>query len=71
MQDAGIAVRPFLEITFPQLASRINYRNHRKITVIDGKIGYIGGMNIADPAMSKEPNGERGATHICVSRGLR
>ena len=42
MQDAGIAVRPFLEITFPQLASRINYRNHRKITVIDGKIGYIG-----------------------------
>ena len=48
MQDAGIAVRPFLEITFPQLASRINYRNHRKITVIDGKIGYIGGMNIAD-----------------------
>lgn len=37
MQDAGIAVRPFLEITFPQLASRINYRNHRKITVIDGK----------------------------------
>ena len=48
MQEAGIAVRPFLEISFPQLASRINYRNHRKITVIDGRIGYIGGMNIAD-----------------------
>ncbi len=48
MQQAGIHVRPFLEITFPQLASRINYRNHRKITVIDGRIGYIGGMNIAD-----------------------
>ena len=41
-------MRPFLEITFPQLASRINYRNHRKITIIDGHIGYIGGMNIAD-----------------------
>ena len=48
MQEAGIVVRPFLEITFPQLASRINYRNHRKITIIDGHIGYIGGMNIAD-----------------------
>lgn len=48
MRDAGITVRPFLEISFPQLASRINYRNHRKITVIDGRIGYIGGMNIAD-----------------------
>ena len=48
MRDAGIMIRPFLEISFPQLASRINYRNHRKITVIDGNIGYIGGMNIAD-----------------------
>ncbi len=48
MQNAGIQTHPFFEITFPQLASRINYRNHRKITVIDGKTGYIGGMNIAD-----------------------
>lgn len=35
-------------IYFPLFNTRINYRNHRKIVVIDGKIGYTGGMNLAD-----------------------
>lgn len=48
MRRAGIDARPFLRVTFPSLANRINWRNHRKIVVIDGEIGYIGGMNIAD-----------------------
>lgn len=45
---AGIEVEPFLKLTWSALTSRLNYRNHRKIVVIDGKIGYVGGMNIAD-----------------------
>ncbi|MCH5327715.1 MAG: cardiolipin synthase [Coprobacter sp.] len=45
---AGIEVRPFLEVRFPQLTNKINYRNHRKIAIIDGVAGFIGGMNIAD-----------------------
>lgn len=48
MRRAGIDAQPFMRVTFPQLASRLNWRNHRKIVVIDGEIGYIGGMNIAD-----------------------
>lgn len=48
MQSAGIEVHPFFRVNFPQFANRINWRNHRKIVVIDGFIGYIGGMNIAD-----------------------
>lgn len=48
MKAAGIDVQPFLRVTFPQLANRLNWRNHRKIVVIDGVTGYIGGMNIAD-----------------------
>lgn len=48
MKDAGVEVRPFFRVNFPQFANRINWRNHRKIVVIDEKIGYIGGMNIAD-----------------------
>lgn len=48
MQAAGIEVEPFLKATFRFLASRVNYRNHRKIVVIDGKVGFVGGMNIAD-----------------------
>lgn len=45
---AGIEVEPFLKLTLPSLTSRLNYRNHRKIIIIDGEIGYVGGMNIAD-----------------------
>lgn len=48
MRETGIDIHPFFRVTFPQLANRINWRNHRKIAVIDNKIGYIGGMNIAD-----------------------
>lgn len=48
METAGIEVQPFFRVNFPQLANRINWRNHRKLVIIDGAIGYIGGMNIAD-----------------------
>lgn len=48
MQEAGVDTHPFFKLNFPQFANRINWRNHRKIVVIDGRIGYIGGMNIAD-----------------------
>lgn len=48
MTDAGIEIYPFFKVHFPFLGSRINWRNHRKIVIIDGKVGYIGGMNIAD-----------------------
>jgi cardiolipin synthase len=47
-RKAGIETEPFLKLAFPALTSRINYRNHRKIVVIDGRIGYVGGMNVAD-----------------------
>lgn len=47
MLCGGIDVRSFLKVRFPQFTSKVNYRNHRKIVVIDGKVGYIGGMNIA------------------------
>ncbi len=48
MRAAGVQVFPFFEVTFPQLGTRINWRNHRKICIIDGTIGYLGGMNVAD-----------------------
>ena len=48
LRKEGVEVYPFMQITFPEFANRINWRNHRKIVVIDGKTGYIGGMNIAD-----------------------
>jgi len=48
MRAAGIEVHSFLEVTPANVAFRINWRNHRKIVVIDGRVGYVGGMNIAD-----------------------
>lgn len=48
MRDAGIEVHPFLEVTVANVAFRVNWRNHRKVVVIDGSVGYVGGMNIAD-----------------------
>lgn len=46
-KDSKIDFHPFLPVTFTSLANS-NYRNHRKICVIDGRIGYIGGINISD-----------------------
>ena len=48
MREAGIEVHAFLHVKFPRFTSKVNYRNHRKIVVIDGRTGFIGGMNIAD-----------------------
>lgn len=48
MEKEGIQVQPFLKVRFPLLTSRVNYRNHRKVVVIDGTVGFMGGMNVAD-----------------------
>lgn len=48
MKKGGVQVHSFMPVRFPRLTSRANYRNHRKIIVIDGTTGFIGGMNIAD-----------------------
>ena len=48
LRENGIEIYSFMEVRFPRLTSRANFRNHRKILVVDGKIGFTGGINIAD-----------------------
>tara|TARA_R110001583_G_scaffold61505_1_gene181643 strand:+ start:3524 stop:4990 length:1467 start_codon:yes stop_codon:yes gene_type:complete len=48
LREAGVKIHAFLPVRFPILTSRINYRNHRKIIVIDGKTAFVGGLNFAD-----------------------
>ncbi len=48
LRHAGVQVECFMPVVFPWLTSRLNYRNHRKIAVIDGSVAYTGGINIAD-----------------------
>lgn len=46
--EAGGEVETFFPSIFPIINPRLNYRNHRKIVVIDGQVGYIGGFNVGD-----------------------
>ena len=62
----GIEVRSFLKVRFPQFTSKVNYRNHRKLAIIDGKVGFIGGMNIALRYLKGVPWGVWRDTHICL-----
>ncbi|MEP7165675.1 MAG: cardiolipin synthase [Ferruginibacter sp.] len=48
MRAAGVEIQPFHKVHFYLLANRINYRNHRKIVVIDGETGFVGGINVSD-----------------------
>lgn len=48
LRSSGIEAYPFNRIRFLPLANRLNYRNHRKIIVVDGHCGFLGGINISD-----------------------
>ena len=47
MRNEGIEVHAFMPVKFPAFTSKMNYRNHRKLCVVDGRVGFVGGMNIA------------------------
>src|SRR5690606_32650431 len=72
LREAGVEAYPFYEIRFLALANRLNYRNHRKIIVVDGCVGFIGGINVSDGYINK-PSGRTPRqqlfwrdTHICL-----
>lgn len=66
MSGAGIEVRSFLKVRFPVFTSKVNYRNHRKIVVIDGVVGFVGGMNLAERYMRGFTWGIWRDTHIML-----
>jgi len=55
MRQAGIQAEWFFPIRFPFITSRLNLRYHRKIVVVDGRTGFMGGLNIADEYLSRDP----------------
>jgi cardiolipin synthase A/B len=46
MQDAGIKAAPFSPLKYGFFNQKFNFRNHRKIIIIDGEIGFVGGLNV-------------------------
>jgi cardiolipin synthase A/B len=48
LRQSGGEVEAFFPSKLPLVNLRLNYRNHRKLAIIDGKIGYVGGFNVGD-----------------------
>lgn len=64
LKDAGAEIAVYLPVKFPFFQSRINYRNHRKIVVVDGMVGYVGGLNIGDEYLGQGKLGFWRDTHM-------
>ncbi|WP_372945309.1 cardiolipin synthase [Muriicola sp.] len=56
LKAMGVDVFPFLPFRFGRFLSSLNYRNHRKIIVVDGKVAFTGGINISDRYFKGDPN---------------
>ncbi len=66
LRRAGGEVYAFLPVRFPFIDLRINYRNHRKVVVIDQRIGYLGGMNVAQYYTQGNELGQWRDTHFRI-----
>lgn len=55
LRSAGIQIEPFFPVRLRFMHNRINYRNHRKILVVDGVTGFVGGVNIGDEYLGLDP----------------
>ncbi|MFS0673242.1 cardiolipin synthase [Ornithinibacillus sp. 179-J 7C1 HS] len=53
LKKAGVQLEAFFPSIIPKINFKVNHRNHRKLAIIDGKIGYIGGFNIGDEYVGK------------------
>ena len=69
MRTEGIDVHAFMPVKFPAFTSKVNYRNHRKLCVVDGRVGFIGGMNIADRYVRGQHGQPWRDTHTMVRGG--
>lgn len=54
--ENGVKAVPFFKIALVNFANRINYRNHRKIVIVDGEFCFIGGINISDKYDNRRKN---------------
>ncbi len=67
LEEAGVQAAEFFPAVFGKLQLRVNYRNHRKIVVIDGRIGFVGGFNVGREYLGLSKRfGYWRDTHICI-----
>lgn len=58
LEKCGVEWFSFMPVLFPGFTGKMNYRDHRKIAIIDGKIGYVGGINVSDKYVNKDDSKE-------------
>ncbi|MDR3332450.1 MAG: cardiolipin synthase [Synergistaceae bacterium] len=63
LQDSGVDFRTFMPVSFPFFRSRLNFRNHRKIIIIDGDAAFTGGLNVGAEYLGEGPLGHWRDTH--------
>lgn len=66
IEQSGVEMFPFMPVLFSRFTGQMNYRDHRKIIVIDGKIGYVGGINISDCYLNANNDRYWRDTHLRV-----
>lgn len=66
LKKAGVEVGCFMPVVFPWLTSKVNYRNHRKIIVVDGRVAFTGGINIAERYLRRGRLGIWRDTHLRI-----
>ncbi|MFW2438164.1 MAG: cardiolipin synthase [Arenicellales bacterium] len=67
LKQAGVCVSPFNTRKGKRNRFQLNFRNHRKIVVVDGKTTWIGGHNVGDEYLGKDPNiGKWRDTHVRI-----
>ncbi len=67
LKDAGVDVSPFNTTKGFRNRFQLNFRNHRKSVIVDGRAAFVGGSNVGDEYMGRSPDfGPWRDTHICV-----
>ncbi len=65
LRAAGVKVRAFMPVAFARFRSGLNHRDHRKIVVVDGGVGFVGGLNVGDMYLGGDPRmGRWRDTHL-------
>jgi cardiolipin synthase len=68
LRDVGVEARPFLTSRDLRNRFQINFRNHRKVVVVDGRAAYVGGLNVGDEYLGRSARfGAWRDTHVAIS----
>jgi cardiolipin synthase len=68
LREAGVEVADFHSLSQPHSRFQINFRNHRKIVVVDGRVGFLGGLNVGEEYCGRDPHfGHWRDTHLRIS----